>query len=95
MGLEAGAKVPDEKMVWVFRESFTNNGFVEEIFTLFSNYLKSKGLIMYEGKMIDASFAVAPRQRSTREEKKTIKEGRGEELWNYSLNKKRHKDIDA
>ncbi len=95
LGLKAGDKVPDEKTVWVFRESLTNNGLVEEIFTLFSNHLKSKELIMNEGKMIDASFTVAPRQRNTREENKTIKEGLKEELWNNNLNKKRHKDIDA
>ncbi len=45
--------------------------------------------------MIDASFTVVPRQRNTREENKTIKEGRGEERWNDNLNKKRHKDIDV
>ncbi len=50
---------------------------------------------MNEGKMIDASFTVAPRQRNKREKNKTIKEGRGEELWNDNLNKKNHKDIDA
>ncbi len=80
LGLEAGGKVPDEKTVWVFRESLTNNGLVKEIFTLFSNHLKSTELIMNEGKMIDASFTVAPRQQNTREENKAIQEGRGEEL---------------
>jgi len=50
---------------------------------------------MNEGKMVDASFTVAPRQRNTREENKIIKEGRGDELWNDKPNKKRHKDIDA
>ncbi len=50
---------------------------------------------MNDGKMIDASFTVAQRQRNTREENNTIKEGRGEELWNANLNKKRHKDVDA
>ncbi len=45
--------------------------------------------------MIDASYTVAPRRQNTREENKTIQEGRGEELWNDNLNKKRHKDIDA
>lgn len=50
---------------------------------------------MNEGEMIDASFAVAPRQRYTREENKTIKEGKGDELWNDKPNKKRHKDIDG
>ncbi len=50
---------------------------------------------MEEGKTIDASFTVGPRQRNTREEKKKIKEGHGEELWNDNVNKKRHTDIDA
>ena len=50
---------------------------------------------MNEGKMIDASFTIAPRQRNTREENKLIKEGKGDELWNDKPNKKRHKDIDA
>jgi len=50
---------------------------------------------MNEGKMVDASFTVAPRQRNTREENQIIKEGRGDELWNDKPNKKKHKDIDA
>jgi transposase, IS5 family len=95
LGLESGDKVPDEKTVWAFRENLTNSGLVEEIFLQFGQHLESKGLIMNEGKMIDASFTVAPRQRNTREENKIIKEGRGDELWNDKPNKKRHKDIDA
>lgn len=95
LGLESGDKVPDEKTVWAFRENLTNKGVVEKIFTLFSNYLETKGLIMNEGKMVDASFTVAPRQRNTRDENKMIKEGKGDELWNDKPNKKRHKDIDA
>lgn len=68
LGLESGDKVPDEKTVWAFRESLTTKGVVEKLFTEFRNYLEGKGLIMNEGKMIDASFTVAPRQRNTREE---------------------------
>ncbi len=95
LGLESGDKVPDEKTVWVFREKITNSGLVEDIFSQFTKYLESKGFIINEGKMVDASFTVAPRQRNTREENKTIKEGRGNELWNDKPNKKKHKDIDA
>jgi IS5 family transposase len=95
LGLESGDKVPDEKTVWAFRENLTNTGLVEEIFTYFNEHLESKGLIMNEGKMVDASFTIAPRQRNTREENKIIKEGRGNELWNDKPNKKRHKDIDG
>lgn len=93
--LESGDKVPDEKTVWAFREVLTSKGLVEKIFNQFRDYLENKGLIMNEGKMIDASFTVAPRQRNTREENKIIKEGKGDELWNDKPNKKRHKDIDA
>jgi IS5 family transposase len=95
LGLESGDKVPDEKTVWAFRENLTNKGLVEDIFSAFTNYLESKGLIMNQGKMIDASFTVAPRQRNTREENKKIKEGEGDELWKDNPNKKKHKDIDA
>ena len=87
--------MPDEKTVWAFREKITNSGLVEDIFLQFTKYLESIGLIINEGKMVDASFTVAPRQRNTREENKTIKVGRGNELWNDKSNKKKHKDIDA
>ncbi len=95
LGLESSDKVPDEKTVWAFREKLTNEGLVEDIFLQFTNYLESKGLIMNEGKMVDASFTVAPRQRNTCDENKKIKEGNGDELWNDRPNKKKHKDIDA
>ena len=95
LGLESGDKVPDEKTVWAFREKLTNSGVIEKIFFQFTEYLKLKGLIMNEGKMVDASFTLAPRQRNTRDENKKIKEGHGNELWNDKPNKKKHKDIDA
>lgn len=95
LGLESGDKVPDEKTVWAFRENLTNSGLVGEIFEQFTQFLSTKGLIMNEGKMVDASFTIAPRQRNTREENQMIKEGRGKELWNDKPNKKKHKDVDA
>jgi len=95
LGLESGDKIPDEKTVWAFREQLTNSGLIEIIFDQFTQYLESKNLIMNEGKMIDASFTVAPRQRNTREENQMIKENKGSELWNDKPNKKKHKDIDA
>ena len=95
LGLETGDKVPDEKTVWAFREKLTNSGLVEKIFFQFTEYLESKGLIMNQGKMVDASFTIAPRQRNNRDENKKIKEGNGDELWNDKPNKKKHKDIDA
>lgn len=95
LGLSTGDKVPDEKTVWAFRERITNLGLEKTIFEQFTSFLEEKELIFNEGKLVDASFTIAPRQRNSREENKTIKEGKGAELWNDKPNKKRHKDIDA
>ncbi|MDD2344781.1 MAG: IS5 family transposase [Bacteroidales bacterium] len=95
LGLESGDKVPDEKTVWLFRENLTNSGVIELLFCQFIEFLEDKSLIFNEGKLIDASFTIAPRQRNTREENEKIKKGEGKELWNDQPNKKKHKDIDA
>jgi IS5 family transposase len=95
LGLATGDKVPDEKTVWSFRERLTKTGLVKELFEQFVSFLEEKELIFNEGQMIDASFTLAPRQRNTREENKSIKNGEGNNLWNDKPNKKKHKDIDA
>jgi IS5 family transposase len=95
LGLDSGDKVPDEKTIWAFREQVTKTGLVEDLFTQFITYLESKSMLFSQGKMVDASFTVAPRQRNTREENQIIKEGRGDELWNDNPHKKSHKDIDG
>jgi len=95
LGLESGDKVPDEKTVWLFRENLTKTGLSEGLFELFHSYLEQNGMILNEGKMVDASFTITPRQRNTREENRMIKAGKGDELWNDHPHKKRHKDIDA
>jgi len=95
LGLQSGDKVPDEKTVWAFREKLTKSGLVTEVFDLFMAELQNKGYIMNEGKMVDASFTTAPRQRNTRDENKAIKEGHGKELWSDQPNKQRQKDVDA
>ena len=95
LGLESGDKVPDEKTVWAFRETLTQTGTIDKLFGQFTKHLESEELIFNEGKLVDASFTVAPRQRNTREENKKIKNGEGDGLWNDQPHKKCHKDIDA
>jgi len=95
LGLESGDKVPDEKTVWLFRENLTNNGVIELLFGQFTEFLEKENLIFNEGKLVDASFTIAPRQRNTREENEKIKKGEGKDLWTDQPNKKKHKDIDA
>jgi transposase, IS5 family len=95
LGLASGDNVPDEKTIWAFREMLIKTECTEALFVHFLSTLEEKGLILNEGKLVDASFTVAPRQRNTREENDKIKKGEGDELWNDQPNKKRHKDVDA
>lgn len=94
-GLSTGDNVPDEKTVWSFRERLTRTATIEKLFVFLGDSLKSKGLIINEGKMIDASFAPVPVQRNTPDENKKIKDGQGDDLWNDRPNKKKHKDTEA
>ena len=95
LGLSSGDKVPDEKTIWMFRNELTKTGLVENIFNAFKKFLEGKNLIFNEGKIVDASFTIAPRQRNTKEENEIIKDGKGDELWNDNKHKKCHKDVDA
>lgn len=87
--------VPDARTIWKYREELTRCGVYDELFRQFYEHLQALGLIVNEGKIIDASFVVAPRQRNTREENKAIKNGEGDCLWKDNPLKKSHKDIDA
>lgn len=95
LGIECVDDVPDEKTVWKYREALTKSGVYDKLFNEFRDFMESQGLQFNEGRIIDASFVIAPRQRNTREENSMIKEGRGNELWNDNPHKKCHKDIDA
>lgn len=88
--------IPDSKTIWNFTEKLKDLDLVKDLFSLFTKELNRLGLIVNEGKIIDASFVEAPRQRNKRDENKHIKEtGKAPEEWNDKLNKKRQKDIDA
>ena len=95
LGIDSVDDVPDEKTVWAFKNTLVQAGTFDTLFAKFNEYLEGLGLILNEGKIIDASFVIAPRQRNTREENKAIKDGKGDELWNDNKHKKCHKDIDA
>lgn len=95
LGLSLNDKVPDEKTIWSFRDKLINKGIEKELFTKFNLLLESNNLIAQEGKIIDASFVEAPRQRNSKEKNDQIKQGKGAELWKDAPHKKRQKDIDA
>jgi len=95
LGLTLKDNVPDEKTIWLFRETLTQNGTIERLFKKFSRYLDKNGLIAHKGSIVDASFVEVPRQRNTRDENEDIRNGEIPEDWEDDPDKLRQKDTDA
>ncbi len=87
--------IPDSRTIWAFSERLTDLGLVKELFDLFESSLAQLNLIAHEGKLVDASFVEAPRQRNTREENAAIKTGSTPAQWKENPAKMAQKDLDA
>lgn len=87
--------VPDSRTVWVFREQLTDLELIEPLFDLFLKELEALGLVVNEGKILDASFIEVPRQRNSRDDNKKIKNNEIPEGWKDTPRKLSQKDIDA
>ena len=94
-GLEFSHRVPDCNTIWNFKQGLAKENNEKKLFDLFYKVVEENKLIVNEGKMVDASFHEAPRQRNTREENKEIKEGKTPEQWKENNHKLSHKDLDA
>lgn len=95
LGLKKSDRVPDSRTYWHFREQLISSGSIESLFTSFNAQLDRSGVFANEGKMVDASFVEAPRQRNTREENKQTKEGELPSGWENRHHKLAQKDTDA
>ena len=100
LGLTLSDTVPDATTVWLFRDTLSQKKTAEKLFARFNRTLEEAGLIKNDGIMVDATFVDAPRQRNSREENKTIKEGGIPEEWKNTedektVHKVRQKDTDA
>jgi IS5 family transposase len=93
LGLKISDKVPDAKTIWHFRERLTNQNLTEELFGQFIGSLERAGLVMHEGKIVDATFVEVPKQRNKSDENTQIKAGETPEGW--EKNKLAQKDVDA
>jgi len=95
LGLKLADDVPDSKTIWLFRERLTELGLVADLFALFLVELERLGMVIHEGKIVDASFVDVPKQRNSREENAAIKEGNVPEGWQDRPSKLAQKDVDA
>ena len=96
LGMELGEKAPDANTIWLFKEQLGEEG-MREMFDLFNKLLEESGVITHKGSIFDASFVDVPKQRNSREENKTIKEGGIPDEWLMPENaaKLEQKDTDA
>jgi transposase len=95
LGLTLADDVPDSNTVWNFRERLVDLGLIEELFLLFVGSLEALGLIVNQGKIVDASFVDVPRQRNKKAENEVIKSGGIPEGWEENPHKLGQKDLDA
>jgi IS5 family transposase len=96
LGLKKSDKVPDSRTFWLFREQLIEKDVILGLFKRFNESIDAAGVFANEGKMVDASFVEAPRQRNTREENKHIKEtGTAPQEWRVKPHKLAQKDVDA
>ncbi|NJO15614.1 MAG: transposase [Thioploca sp.] len=63
LGLKKSDKVPDSKTFWHFREQLIEKEVILDLFKTFNETLDQVGIFANEGKMVDACFVEAPRQR--------------------------------
>jgi transposase, IS5 family len=95
LGLRPEERVPDQKTIWLFRETLANAGAIKKLFDLFQKHLNEAGYCAQKGQIIDASFVEVPRQRNTRNENEQIKNGHTPEKWEQHPEKLSQKDVDA
>lgn len=95
LGLRLCDAVPDAKTIWKFRDELQQKNMIRQLFEMLDKQLDKDGIILHEGKMVDASIVEVPRQRNSKDENDQLKEGKLPKEWKENQNKLRQKDIDA
>ena len=95
LGLGLSDRVPDARTIWLFREKLTKAGAIQQLFDRLDASLRQAGFIAMSGQIVDASLIAAPKQRNTREEWETLKQGDVPAAWQKKPAKLRQKDRQA
>ena len=93
LGLSLEDEVPDATTLWLYREALAQAGAVEVLFAAFDGHLRDQGFLAMGGQIVDATIVAAPRQRNSRDDNETIKQGGTPPDWHPA--KSRQKDTDA
>lgn len=94
-GINSESNIPDEKTIWLFRETLTKREAAKKLFDLFDRFLNEAGYHAKKGMIVDASFVEVPRQRNTKKENDQVKNGIIPPKWEKDPDKLAQKDLDA
>jgi hypothetical protein len=75
LGWGSGNRVPDAKIVWLYRNALAWVGMVGALFEQFDGYLARKGYIAQGVKILDASIVAVSRNHNMRDESTAMKSG--------------------
>lgn len=95
LGLGLAAQVPDARTVWAFREALRRHELMEALFERLNEALRSLGVELKSGQIVDATFVPVPIQRNNRDDNALIKAGAMPLAWADKPAKRVQKDIDA
>ncbi len=79
----------------LYKEQLKEKKVPKQLLDLSTQKLISKGVVAKEGSMVDASFVDVPKQRNSREDNRSIKEGNIPESFKENPAKLAQKDTDA
>ncbi len=74
-GLRRKEQVPDQKMLWMYRNKLNPSGRIDALVGVFKDSLADHGYRLPTGTLVDSSVVQVPRQRNSREENALIKSG--------------------
>ena len=79
----------------MYREALAKVGAIETLFAEFNAYLRQSGYLAMGGQIVDATIVPVPKNRNSRAENATIKQGEMPENWDDKPAMQRQKDLDA
>jgi len=74
LDLKPESSVPDEKMIWYYKNELAKKNADIHLFRAFEAYLLDQGKIVKEGIIVDASFIEVPIAHYTHDEKEAAKQ---------------------
>jgi IS5 family transposase len=93
--LGLGDAVPDSRTIWLYTNQLAKADGARDLFEAFNRQLVQRGLLVKEGVMVDATFVEVPRQRNSRADNATIKQGETPKAWLKQPRKLAQKDLDG